>query len=583
MRRIRKYMILLLTLALLLPLAPRVSAEDADGALLHDPRFEDRSWEEIVESFLADHGAKSDRVACGWCNTVTGEEHYHNGDQYMTSGSMYKVPMNMIFAEKVHNGEIGWNTFVGAYRYEYALHATIVDSNNEVARSMWNYLGGYQPYRHLLAPYMGEDPDTVDQKFYENNFSTPRQMIYSLKLLATESERFPRVIDEMLKAEPQKYFNLHEHDVDIAHKYGYYAEGAHLYLNDCAIVYTEEPICIVIFTDTVLEPYKLLADYCDLMIDYTVYSTAARKEAERIAAEEAAIAALNATTPAPEQTAPVKGSDVPAPAASARPSVTAAPAEKETPSVLSGVILPLVLSLFIALGALYFLVRALERARRGKLELPWALAAILLTAAALWLCVLPQRTETAAAPSAHAAAEREGDPRETVSAFFDALIAGDYPAAYSHLSGVSTLGLERTPGSEDAAALYDALRASWRYSLYGEPIPTAEGAVQQVVVYTLDFDALRAAVKEETEARVETLAAALAPEEIYAEDGAYLDSFPQRAYDEALRSVLDRAGDFADAVGLNLRLEYRAGEWLIIPDDALYGALSGGAIKGKGA
>ena len=90
------------------------------------------------------------------------------------------------------NGEIGWDTFIGGYRYEYCLHATIVDSNNDIAKGMWDYLGGYQPYRHILAPYMGEDPDTVEEKFYENNFFTPRQMIYALRLLATESERFPK-------------------------------------------------------------------------------------------------------------------------------------------------------------------------------------------------------------------------------------------------------------------------------------------------------------------------------------------------------------------------------------------------------
>ena len=308
MKALKHILTLLLVCALLLPLAPRAAAADAAGG---DERFAGKTWQEIVDAFLAEHGANPDKVACGWCNIVTGEEQYHNGDQYMVSGSMYKVPMNMIFAEKVHNGEIGWDTFVGGYRYEYALHATIVDSNNDVARGMWEYLGGYQPYRHLLAPYMGEDPDTVDEKFYENNFSTPRQNIYALKLLAAESERFPRVIDEMLQAEPHKYFKVHEHDVDIAHKYGYYTEGQRLYLNDCAIVYTEEPMCIVLFTDTVVEPYKLLADYCDLMIDYTEYSTAERREAERIAAEEAAIAALNQDRPGPEETAAPVSADAP--------------------------------------------------------------------------------------------------------------------------------------------------------------------------------------------------------------------------------------------------------------------------------
>ena len=572
MKVLKKSLILLIVFAMLLPFAPRASAEEtADG----DERFEGKTWNEIVDEFLAEHSANPDKVACGWCNTVTGEEQYHNGDQYMVSGSMYKVPMNMIFAEKVHNGEISWDTFVGGYRYEYALHATIVDSNNDVARGMWEYLGGYQPYRHILAPYMGEDPDTVDEKFYENNFSTPRQMIYSLKLLQTESERFPRVIDEMLKAEPNKYFKVRDHAYDIAHKYGYYTEGVHLYLNDCAIIYTEEPIALVIFTDTVVEPYKLLADYCDLMIDYTEYSTAARREAERIAAEEAAIAALNSPSPAPEETAspaPADGTEAPAVTAVPLPGDPAAP-EKSGISAFGRA----VLLILIAAAAAYFLFAALRLARKGKLRLVWALCAILLAAAALLVCVLPQ--QQAGEPEAEKEVELKGDPQGTVTAFFDALLARDYPLACEKLAGVSSLGLETAPEAEDAAAIWRAMEENRDYRLYGECRPSGSGAVQQMVFTTLDLNALGEAVKAATEARIETLAATLPPEEIYDDEGGYQSSFTERAYREALAETLEHAADCRSTVGLNIRLVRSGSDWLIEPDSALYAALTGGAVK----
>ena len=571
MKAWKKIGMLLLVTALLLAHAPCASAE----ADLDDARFAHKTWQEVIEDFLDEHGANPAKVACGWCNTVTGEEQYFNGDQYMTSGSMYKVPMNMIFAEKVHNGEISWDSFVGGYRYEYALHATIVDSNNDVARGMWEYLGGYQPYRHLLAPYMGEDPDTVDEKFYENNFSTPRQNIYALKLLATESERFPRVIDKMLEAEPHKYFKAHEHTVDIAHKYGYFTEGAHLYLNDCAIVYTEEPMCIVLFTDTVVEPYKLLADYCDLMIDYTEYSTAARREAERIAAEEAAIAALNSPSPAPEETA--------APAPSGEPGtsvVTAAPLPSAEPAEETGgasVFGRVVLLVLIAAAAAYFAFAALGRARKGKLRLVPALCAILLAAAALIVCVLP--SSQSIKPAEEKPVELEGDPQLCVTEFFDALCARDYASAYEKLSGVSTLGLENAPQSEDAAAIWRAMEENREYRLYGDCVAAPGGAVQQLVFTTLDLKSLGEAVKAATEAKVERLAAELDPDEIYNDEGGYLESFTARAYSEALAETLEHAADYRGTVGLNVRLVRSDGDWLIEPDGALYGALTGGAVK----
>ena len=543
MRNWKKFFAALLMLAMLLPLAPAAMAEGEED----DARFADKTWEEILDEFLAEHHTDPASVACGWCNTVTGEEHYHNADQYMVSGSMYKVPINMIFTEKVHNGEIGWDTFIGGYRYEYCLHATIVDSNNDIAKGMWDYLGGYQPYRHILAPYMGEDPDTVDEKFYENNFFTPRQMIYALKLLATESERFPKLIDEMLQAEPNKYFKERAHDYDIAQKYGYWPDpnGWHVALNDCAIIYTEEPICIVIFIDSVSEQAsrELLKDYCDLMIAYTEYTTPARKEAERIAAEEAAIAALNEATPAPPESESGDAPSAPAPTAAPQdePGMPQ-PEEERAP----GLFWPIALGLCTLAGAVWLSLRAVRRARRGKLSLPWALAAVLFGAAAIGI---------------------------------DSLVARDYARAYARLSGVATLGLEDTPASEDAARLMEAVRESWSWRLYGDCTLTRSGATQQVVFNSLDLSRMRDDIRAATEEEVERLAASLPADEIYAEDGGYLPSFTERAYAAALDTALTRADEYYAATGLNVRLVKDGGEWLIVPDSALYGALTGGAVR----
>ena len=578
MRNWRKILALLLMLALLLPLAPAAMAESEED----DARFAGRSWEEIIDEFLAEHHAAPESVACGWCNTVTGEERYHNGDQYMVSGSMYKVPMNMIFTEKVHNGEIGWDTFIGGYRYEYCLHATIVDSNNDVAKGMWDYLGGYQPYRHILAPYMGEDPDTVEEKFYENNFSTPRQMIYALRLLATESERFPKLIDEMLQAEPNKYFRAREHDYDIAQKYGYWPDpnSYHVALNDCAIIYTEEPICIVIFIDSVNEQAsrELLKDYCDLMIAYTEYTTPARREAERIAAEEAAIAALNEATPAPQEGEDGVAPSDPAPAAAPQ-SEPGMPAVEEERA--PGLFWPLVLGLCTLALAVWLSLRAIRRARRGKLSLPWALAAVFFGAAAILVCLLPgERTAKSSSPAAAAEdSASSAEAQAAVSEFFDSLLARDYERAYARLSGVATLGLEDESVNEDAARLMDAVRASWSWRLYGDCALTRSGATQQVVFTSLDLARMRDDIRAATEGEVERLAASLPADEIYAEDGGYLPSFTERAYAAALDAALARADEYYAATGLNIRLVKDGGEWLIVPDSALYGALTGGAVK----
>ena len=88
-------------------------------------------------------------------------------------------------------------------------------------------------------------------------------------------------------------------------------------------------------------------------------------------------------------------------------------------------------------------------------------------------------------------------------------------------------------------------------------------------------DDIRAATEEE----VERLASSLPADEVYAEDGGYLPSFTERAYAAALDTALTRADEYYAATGLNIRLVKDGGEWMIVPDSTLYGALTGGAVR----
>ncbi|MBO6041519.1 MAG: serine hydrolase, partial [Oscillospiraceae bacterium] len=275
-----------IVLCLLLSVLPAASALEADE------RFDGKTWLEVVEDFNERLSIRPQNVTYGYRNTVTGEEHFYNGDTYMVSGSMYKVPLNMVVAEEVYNGEIDWDTQFGGYTYRKLQEGSIIHSDNDYARILWQHVGNgaYRTYRRVIAPLMGEDPDTVDPKFYENNFTTSRQMICCLSELYTNSERYPGVIDCMKLAEPHEYFRRSENRFEIAHKYGFLEDNAGLHMNDCAIVWTDEPILIVCFTTGQFNAYDVLAQYCTLMCDYAQYTTAHHEAAE--GALDAALADL---------------------------------------------------------------------------------------------------------------------------------------------------------------------------------------------------------------------------------------------------------------------------------------------------
>ncbi|MBR3473794.1 MAG: serine hydrolase [Oscillospiraceae bacterium] len=342
MRQIRRLLGVLLALCALLALLPAALAEEP-GDPEEDERFAGKTWDELVEEFLQTWRTDAKDVGLGYYNTVTGEEHYVNPDEYRITASMYKVPLNMVFLDRLSKGEMDWDTNVAGYPYETVLEQTIVRSNNDIARSMVKWElgnGNWQEGRRALAAYHGLDPATVDWKFRENNYSTPRQMIYCLRLLYENPDRFPRLVETMQQAEPTEYFKRREQRFDIAHKYGYLqTDDGHLYINDCGIAFTDDPILLVAFTDNNLKAFDVLTEYCTLMCDYTQYhraqrlrqeaEEAERLEAERLAAEEAERLRLEASETEP---APAEEPELPeATEAPALPEESAAPAAPESP------------------------------------------------------------------------------------------------------------------------------------------------------------------------------------------------------------------------------------------------------------
>ena len=194
-----------------------------------DERFDGKTWEQVTCDFLDLVGAREmGTVGIGYYNTVTGEEEYLNADEYITVGSVYKVPLNMVFCEMISNGEMELNSSIFGIDYETLLRGSIIDSNNDYAKILWDKLGSYHRYRELIAPYMGEDPETVSWKYYENNYFTPRQMITCLRTLYNNPERFPYVIDQQrgvsLLRGGQRH-RLHHRALPAGGVYGQHAPG----------------------------------------------------------------------------------------------------------------------------------------------------------------------------------------------------------------------------------------------------------------------------------------------------------------------------------------------------------------------
>jgi len=236
-----------------------------------DPRFEGKDWEEVVRDFLAARGIPENSVSMGYRNMVTGEERYWNGDALCLGASVYKLPLNMYFAEKVRRGELTMDTLISGWPYETIQRASLVRSDNTTGELLQAQFESYPAYRTAIGRYLGVGELPEDDLYFKNNFFSARHMIHCLRILYEDPERFPGVLDCLLQAAQDNYFALLEDRYPIAHKHGYVPYEDHLYINDCAIVYTEQPILLAMFSDTIPGGIWSISEFCRLMCDYTTY------------------------------------------------------------------------------------------------------------------------------------------------------------------------------------------------------------------------------------------------------------------------------------------------------------------------
>lgn len=563
MKLLQRILAVLAALCMLLAAAPAALAEgevEGDAAPVKNPDelFAGKSWDEVVSEFLTELGAKPEQVGLGYCNTVTGEEHYLNGDTYFDAASMFKVPLNMYFTEKISRGELELEGSVGGYIYKNMLEETIINSNNEHAVYLWQDMGGYRAYRELIAEYMGVDKDNVDPKYYANNYFTPEQEIHCLRLLATEPERFPHLIETMKLAEPDNYFRRDEKRFEIAHKYGYVHNDTDMcyYLNDSAVIYTDEPIVIVMFTKSAVDAYGLLAGYCTLMCDYAQYHT----EQDKLLAAEARADAERKIS----ETVPLS-----------LPELPALPVSESGDKMLDN--LPvndlsfgtLALLILILVAMIVAAVMLVKLRLMKKINLLWGLLALVFTGAGLAACVIGVGVGSLIT-------KPDGDPQQTVDTFFSSIISGDYETAYACLDDYADLGLGTAPADAVGKRFYEELKESYSFRLNGDCRINGLSATQQVEFRYFDLTKISEDMQADANAYIEELVAQRPRNELYDENDHYLTEVTDEVYSHALNAVFSHAEDYYTTVILDVDLSYTDGTWSLSTSQPMLNALTGG-------
>ena len=232
-----------------------------------------------------------------------------------------------------------------------------------------------------------------------------------------------------------------------------------------------------------------------------------------------------------------------------------------------GLILTAVVVVLMFAAMIYFV----SQGKSGRINVGWAVLSVVLGSMAMLLCIVGMAAGTVYT-------KPDGDPAETVSLFYDSIKKQDYVAAYSCLSDYSSLGLEKSPESENAKRTYKALQESYDYTVMGLPQTDRLESTVRVRFRYLDIPSFDESVASRTNDNLAAFVKDNPISAVYDENDQYLPEVTEKAYADALGFVLEKADTYYTTVELNVRLEYSDGKWLIVTDEAMLRSLMGGAM-----
>lgn len=223
-------------------------------------QFIDMSLAKDIEAYFQENGIDHEKVA--YC--ITDLEHnikysMNEKDEFIAA-SIYKLPLAMLYYDKVNEGEYTLDsTFTySGYMHEDAgvissnytigsqiplselLDASIVYSDNDAGHILFENLGGWKEYKEAMTKYTSSISDNY---YSEDNVSTANTMNDVITYLYAHEDEYQELIDNMKKAEPGEYL---DRDIQqgMPQKYGMYDYA----LNSVGFVECETPYSIVVLT-----------------------------------------------------------------------------------------------------------------------------------------------------------------------------------------------------------------------------------------------------------------------------------------------------------------------------------------------
>lgn len=223
-------------------------------------QYIDMSLAKDIEAYFQENGIDHEKVA--YC--ITDLEHnikysMNEKDEFIAA-SIYKLPLAMLYYDKVNEGEYTLDsTFTySGYMHEDAgvissdygigsqvplsdlLNDLIIYSDNDAGHILYENLGGWKEYKEAMTKYT----DSISENYYTmDNVTTANTMIDVVTYLYDHKEDYKGLIKNMEEAEPGEYLDR-DTQLSMPQKYGMYDSA----LNSVGFVECNTSYSIVVLT-----------------------------------------------------------------------------------------------------------------------------------------------------------------------------------------------------------------------------------------------------------------------------------------------------------------------------------------------
>lgn len=239
-------------------------------------RERDSTLDEEIQAYLTKNEIDANSISYMIYDIEAQESYVMNEDVEFTAASIYKLPLAMLYYDKINSGELTEDTIYTFYGYmiedEYMyttgdqdtlgniLENMILYSNNNAAHCLFENLGGWSSYKSAMEKYI----NSVSENYYSvDNVTTAATIGDVLNYLYEHKADYSDLIETMSKAEAGNYLDT-KIKVNMPQKYGLYDTCC----NGAGFVEAKHPYTIVVLTDLGSKGVDVMASINEIVYNH---------------------------------------------------------------------------------------------------------------------------------------------------------------------------------------------------------------------------------------------------------------------------------------------------------------------------